>query len=62
MKGKKKISDLMIDEKIPLNLKGRVLVMESAGDIIWVVGHRIDNRYKVTDNTTKVWRVDYEEN
>jgi tRNA(Ile)-lysidine synthase len=62
MNGKKKVSDLMIDEKIPLNLKSRVLVMESNGDIIWVVGHRIDDRYKVTDNTTKVWRADYEEN
>ena len=56
MKGKKKVSDLMIDEKIPLNLKSRVLVMESAGDIIWVLGHRIDDRYKITDRTTRAWR------
>jgi tRNA(Ile)-lysidine synthase len=60
MKGKKKISDLMIDEKIPVNLKSRVLVMESGADIIWVVGHRIDDRYKVSENTTRVWRADYE--
>ena len=62
MKGKKKVSDLMIDEKIPLNLKNRVLVIECAGDIIWVIGHRIDDRYKITPETTRVWKAEYEEN
>jgi len=51
MKGKKKLSDFMIDSKIPLNLKNRVMVLESDGDIVWVVGHRIDDRYKITSLT-----------
>lgn len=54
MKGKKKLSDFMIDEKIPVNLKSRVLLFESQGDIIWVAGHRIDDRYKITPNTKRV--------
>ena len=53
-KGKKKLSDFMIDEKIPVNLKSRVLLIESNKDIIWVVGHRIDDRYKITSDTKKV--------
>ena len=54
MKGKKKVSDFMIDAKIPLNLKSRVLVMESGNNICWLAGHRIDNRFKITDATKKV--------
>lgn len=61
MKGKKKISDLMIDEKIPLNLKNRVWVLESAKDIAWVIGHRIDDRFKITPETKTVWKAKYEE-
>ncbi|MEM1405872.1 MAG: tRNA lysidine(34) synthetase TilS [Bacteroidota bacterium] len=58
MRGKKKISDYMIDSKIPLNLKGRVGVLESAGNIVWLVGHRIDGRFKVTDRTKTICRID----
>ncbi|MEP2023923.1 MAG: tRNA lysidine(34) synthetase TilS [Reichenbachiella sp.] len=54
MKGKKKISDFMIDEKIPVNLKSRVTLFESNDDIIWVAGYRIDDRYKVTPKTKRV--------
>ena len=61
MKGKKKISDLMIDEKIPLNLKNRVWVLESAKNIAWVIGHRIDDRFKITPETKTVWKAKYEE-
>ncbi len=51
MKGEKKLSDFMIDNKIPLNLKDRVHVLISGNDIAWVIGHRIDDRFKITDST-----------
>ncbi|SMD38161.1 tRNA(Ile)-lysidine synthase [Reichenbachiella faecimaris] len=54
MTGKKKLSDFMIDEKIPVNLKSRVTLFESDGNIIWVAGYRIDDRYKVTPKTKRV--------
>lgn len=57
MKKKKKISDFMIDEKIPLNLKERVFVLTSNNKIVWIVGYRIDDRYKITENTKTVFRV-----
>ena len=53
---KKKLSDFMIDEKIPLNLKEHVLVLTSEENIVWVIGYRIDDRYKITDNTKIVYK------
>lgn len=57
MKGQKKLSDFMIDNKIPVNLKNRLLVLESDGNIAWVVGHRIDERYKISSNTTLIYNI-----
>jgi len=54
MRGKKKISDYMIDCKIPLNLKKEVKVVVSGSGILWVVGHAIDDRYKITEGTTEI--------
>ncbi|QOI97612.1 MAG: tRNA lysidine(34) synthetase TilS [Flammeovirgaceae bacterium] len=51
MTHKKKISDFLIDNKVPLSDKPHVTVLESAGQIMWVVGYRIDNRFKVTAAT-----------
>lgn len=53
MKGKKKISDLMIDLKIPLSLKQDVMILESSGEIAWVIGLRMDDRFKITSGTKR---------
>lgn len=57
MNHKKKLSDFMIDEKIPLNLKKHVLVLTSEENIVWVIGYRIDDRYKITEGTKIVYKV-----
>jgi tRNA(Ile)-lysidine synthase len=55
MRGKKKLSDFFINQKIPLHQKNAIpLLVNGNGDIIWVGGYRCDERYKVTDNTKKV--------
>ena len=59
MTNKKKLSNFMIDSKIPLNLKKEVLVLESGDDIVWVVGQRIDNRYKVTAKSKDICQIKY---
>jgi len=51
MKQKKKLSDFLIDEKVPLNEKSNQLVLTSKEDIVWVVSRRIDERYKIIDET-----------
>jgi len=50
----KKVSDFLIDEKISLSDKSDITVVESGGEIVWVVGHRVDDRYKVTAQTKAV--------
>lgn len=57
MTGKKKVSDFLIDQKIPVPEKEKQLVIESSGNIIWLVDRRIDNRYKITENTRNVLRI-----
>ncbi len=57
MNGKKKISDFLIDEKVPVNLKDRVKVLTSGNSIAWVIGYRLDNRFKITDKTEKVLEI-----
>ncbi len=62
MKGQKKVSDFMIDEKIPVNLKERVIVFESGQEIVWIAGHRISDRYKITPKTKRVFMITMTEN
>ncbi|MEQ9412466.1 MAG: tRNA lysidine(34) synthetase TilS [Cyclobacteriaceae bacterium] len=54
MHNQKKLSDFFIDAKVPRTDKEMATVLESNGNIIWVVGYRIDNRYKITDRTKEV--------
>jgi tRNA(Ile)-lysidine synthase len=61
MKGKKKLSDFMIDKKIPLNLKKRIMVLLSKGSIAWVAGHRIDERFRIDSKTRKILKIIYQE-
>lgn len=54
MDGTMKISDFLINQKIPSVEKRGVIVLSTKTDIIWVVGRRLSNTYKVTGNTQKV--------
>jgi tRNA(Ile)-lysidine synthase len=60
MKGKKKLSDFMIDEKIPVNLKQRLPVLLSEDAIIWVVGYRIDERFRIIPDNSQLLKITFE--
>lgn len=54
MKGAKKLQDFLVDEKVPKRKRDLVPIVESKGEIAWVVGHRIDERFKAGDNCRNV--------
>ncbi|MRR23049.1 tRNA lysidine(34) synthetase TilS [bacterium] len=54
MKQLKKISDFLIDLKVPATRKGQVLLLISGSDVMWVMGYRIDDRFRVTPRTKRI--------
>ena len=54
MRAEKKVSDFLIDLKIPFNDKADITVLESGTEIVWIVGYRISDRYKVTSETQRI--------
>lgn len=59
MTGHKKVSDLLIDEKIPVSKKDQVTVLISGNSIAWVVGLRISQEFCLDASTIKAWRIEY---
>lgn len=57
MVGRKKVSDYLIDAKVPLAEKRRQFVVVSGDEIVWLADHRIDDRYKITSKTENVLRI-----
>ncbi|MDR2009750.1 MAG: tRNA lysidine(34) synthetase TilS [Bacteroidales bacterium] len=54
MKGLKKLSDYFSDQKLSVFEKSETLIITSGNKIVWIVGHRIDDRYKITPETKKI--------
>jgi tRNA(Ile)-lysidine synthase len=57
MKGKKKLSKFFKDEKLSLVSKEKIWVLCSNDQIIWVVGFRPDDRFKVEDTTKEILQI-----
>jgi len=58
MEKRKKISDFLIDKKISLFEKEKQLILKSKNEIVWMVGKQIDNRFKLTQSTKKILRIE----
>jgi tRNA(Ile)-lysidine synthase len=61
MKGKKKLQDLFVDEKVPRPDRARAVVLDAGGNVAWVVGYRVDRRFLATDDTREALEVRAEE-
>ncbi|NJM93386.1 MAG: tRNA lysidine(34) synthetase TilS [Cytophagales bacterium] len=54
MKGRKKVSDLLIDQRVPQWQKDQVPVFISGENMVWVGGIRLDDRYKISPATKRI--------
>ena len=59
MAKKKKVARFLIDQKLTTTQKEKVWVLEMEQRIIWIVGHRIDHRFRVTDTTQQILEINY---
>lgn len=57
MTGRKKLSDFLIDRKVSMAEKGRQFVLLSGDDIVWVVGRRLDERFRLSRQTENVLKI-----
>lgn len=59
MEGSKKIKDYFIDEKIPKDKRDKIPILTDRENIIWVLGYRTSNLYKLSKDTKKVLEVSF---
>lgn len=59
MKKKKKIARFFIDKKLSKTEKEQAWVLESAGKVIWVLGHRLDDRVKLKNYSSHTLRISW---
>lgn len=59
---KKKISRYFIDQKIPLHQKDKIWVLEQDKQIVWLAGHRLDERNKIKPSSTKALKIEFTPN
>jgi tRNA(Ile)-lysidine synthase len=58
LRKKKKLARFFIDSKLSATQKEQVLLVESNKKIIWISGYRIDDRFKLTDQTKTVLKIE----
>ena len=59
MTGKKKLSKFFKDEKYSLLEKENIWLLCSANHIIWVIGKRMDDRYKISNKTKNILKASF---
>jgi len=58
VKGTQKLKEFFIDHKIPRFERPKIPLLVSGDRIVWVVGYRIDERFKVTERTKRILRIE----
>ncbi|WP_313113199.1 tRNA lysidine(34) synthetase TilS [Aequorivita sediminis] len=59
MSGSKKLSKFFKDEKLSVTEKEKIWVLVDNNKVVWVVGNRMDDTYKVTEKTEKIIKINY---
>ena len=61
MKGHKKVTDFFTDQKVPLHLRKEIPLLTCPEGIIWIIGYQIDDRFKITDKSKTILKVEISE-
>ena len=56
-KGKKNVSEFLVDAKKRAIEKKKQLVVENRNNIVWVIGLRLDNRFRIKDETKRIGKI-----
>ena len=59
MGGRKKVSDILIDQQVNRFKKEKQYVLTSRDEIVWLCGRRLDDRFKLTSETSSVVRLNW---
>ena len=57
--GTKKLKEFFIDAKIPREDRGRIPLIAVGNEIVWIIGYKISDKFKVTENTKSVLKLEY---
>ncbi|MFT7589180.1 MAG: tRNA(Ile)-lysidine synthase [Limisphaerales bacterium] len=58
---KQKIKNFLTNEKVPVATRANTLVLVSGEKIVWVVGHRIDHRFRVKESTSCLYKISFQQ-
>ncbi|MGN0353499.1 MAG: tRNA lysidine(34) synthetase TilS [Muricoprocola sp.] len=58
---KKKLKEYLVEEKVPLSIRNQIPLVARGHEIIWVVGYRISENYKITEETKEIIEIQFEE-
>ncbi|MFQ5823317.1 MAG: tRNA lysidine(34) synthetase TilS [bacterium] len=56
--GHKRVADYFSDRKVPHHLRNEIPILESSQGIVWVCGYCLDNRFKVTEHTSHLLKLE----
>ena len=58
-KGTKKLKEYFIDNKIPRDLRNKIPLISRGSEIVWIIGYKISDKFKVTENTKYILKLVY---
>lgn len=59
MKGKKKLSKFLKDEKIAINDKEKIWLLLNDEKVVWIIGYRMDDHFKVIEKTKNILKITF---
>ena len=60
MEQPKKLSDFFVDEKVPVPERQSAWIMASGKKIVWIMGYRIDHRFRITPSTLRILKLRFQ--